>query len=84
MEVKRAFLGLTDALERLPAQKENMETAQENLRIAQERYALGLLSQLELKDAELSLTQAQTLYAKALFEYNVARAALNRAVGEPY
>ncbi len=84
LEVKRAFLGLTDALERLPAQKENMETAQENLRIAQERYALGLLSQLELKDAELSLTQAQTLYAKALFEYNVARAALNRAVGEPY
>jgi len=84
LEVRQAFLSLNDAAERLPAQKENVETAQENLRIAQERYALGLLSQLELKDAELSLTQAQTQYAKALFDYNVARAALDRAVGEPF
>lgn len=84
LEVKQSFLSLQDAAERLPAQKENVDTANENLRIAQERYALGLLSHLELKDAELSFTEAKTQYVKALFDYNVAMSALDRAVGLPF
>jgi outer membrane protein len=83
LEVRQAYFSLDDARERLAAQKENVETAKENLRIAQERYALGLLPQLDLKDAELSLIQAETQKALALFDYNIARSALDRAVGLP-
>ncbi len=81
LEVKQAFLALQAARERISAQKENVSTAQENLRIATERYKLGLLSQLDLKDAELSLTEAETNYQRALFDYNLSLAELERAQG---
>ena len=58
-----------------------INTAQENLRIATERYKLGLLSQLELKDAELSLIEAETSYSRALYDYSVGLAALEKAQG---
>lgn len=81
LEVKQAYLALQAAKERISAQKENVSTAQENLRIATERYKLGLLSQLDLKDAELSLTEAETNYQRALFDYNLSLAELERAQG---
>lgn len=82
LEVRQAFSSLKAAQERILAQKENVETSQENLRIATERYKLGLLSQLELKDAELSLIESQTNYIKALYDYNLALAALDKAQGK--
>ena len=81
LEVRQAYLGLQSAKERISAQKENVSTAEENLRIATERYKLGLLSHLELKDAELSLTEAQTNYQKALYDYNISLAELERSQG---
>ncbi len=81
-EVKQAYRSLSAAQERIIAQKENVETAHENLRIATERYKLGLLSQLELKDAELSVIESQTNYIKTLYDYNLALAALDKAQGK--
>jgi len=81
LEVTEAYLTLQAAQERINAQKENIKTAQENLRIATERYKLGLLSQLELKDAELSLIEAETSYSRALYDYSVGLAALQKAQG---
>lgn len=83
MEVRQSYYTLANASESLQSQKENVETAAENLRIAQERYKMGLLSQLELKDAELSLIEARTQQTKALYDYNVSLASLERAVGLP-
>jgi outer membrane protein TolC len=83
MEVRQSYYSLVNARESLQAQNENMETASENLRIAQERYKLGLLSLLELKDAELSLIDARTQHTKALYDYNISMASLERAVGLP-
>lgn len=83
MEVRQHYYALANSKESLGAQKENVETAAENLRIAQERYRMGLLSLLDLKDAELSNIEARTQQIKALYDYNVARASLERAVGLP-
>lgn len=83
MEVRQSYYSLANAQESLQAQKENVETAAENLRIAQERYKMGLLSLLELKDAELSLIGAKTQQIKALYDYNISMTSLDRAVGLP-
>lgn len=83
MEVRQSYYSLANARESLQAQKENVETATENLRIAQERYKMGLLSLLELKDAELSLIGARTQQIKALYDYNISMTSLDRAVGLP-
>ncbi|HOX21963.1 MAG TPA: TolC family protein [Elusimicrobiales bacterium] len=83
MEVRQYYYSLASSRESLQAQKENVETAAENLRIAQERYKLGLLSLLDLKDAELSNIEARTQQVKALYDYNIAFTSLARATGLP-
>ncbi|MCX5781905.1 MAG: TolC family protein [Elusimicrobia bacterium] len=83
MEVRQSYYSLVNARESLQAQKENVETAAENLKIAQERYKTGLLSLLELKDAELSLIGASTQRIKVLYDYNISMTSLDRAVGLP-
>jgi outer membrane protein TolC len=64
------------------AQKENTSAARENLNIAQQRYKTGLISDVEVREAQLALGQAESNYHQALYDYNVAIAALNRAVGK--
>jgi len=83
MEVRQSYYSLANTRESLQAQQENIETAAENLRIAQERYKMGFLSLLELKDAELSLVEARTQQIKALYDYNISMISLDRAVGLP-
>ena len=82
LEVEKAYLDLEEAKERIDAQKENVKTARKNLDIAQERYKRGLMSDIEVRDAQLSLTQAETSYLQALYDYNVAQAELEKAVGK--
>jgi outer membrane protein TolC len=84
METRQADYSVKSALKSIQAQKENVDTAAENLRIARERYTLGLLSHLDLKDAELSLIVARTQYVKTLFDYNAALASMEHALGLPY
>jgi len=82
LEVRKAIFDMEEARERIEAQKENVKLARANLRIAEERYRLGLMSEIELRDAQLSLTQAETDYFQALYDYNVAGAFLDRAIGK--
>jgi len=82
LEVRKAIFDMEEARERIEAQEENVELARENLRIAEERYRLGLMSEIELRDAQLSLTQAETDYFQALYDHNVAGAFLDRAIGK--
>jgi len=82
LEVRKAIFDMEEARERIEAQKENVKLARANLRIAEERYRLGVMSEIELRDAQLSLTQAETDYFQALYDYNVAGAFLDRAIGK--
>ena len=82
LEVRRAIFDMEEARERIEAQEENVELARKNLGIAEERYRQGLMSEIELRDAQLSLTQAETDYFQALYDYNVAGAFLDRAIGK--
>jgi len=80
LEVRKAFFDMEEAQERIEAQKENVELARKNLRIAEERHRQGLMSEIEVRDAQLSLTQAETDYFQALYDYDVASAFLDKAV----
>ena len=82
LEVRKAIFDMEEARERIEAQKENVKLARANLRIAEERHRQGLMSEIELRDAQLSLTQAETDYFQALYDYNVASAFLDRAIGK--
>jgi outer membrane protein len=82
LQVKEAFWDIQGAKESLSAQEKNIEQAKEALSIAEARYKRGTITQLELLDAQVVLTQARLGYTEALYDYNSAKAALIKAVGE--
>lgn len=81
LEVQQGLQNARAGAERIEAARSTVARAERALEIAQTRFANGLSTQLELNDAELALTEARTTLARALFDYNVARAELRRAIG---
>lgn len=80
-EVQEAILSLQQAKESLLSQEKNVEQAQEAVRIADLNYAEGLATNLDVSFAQMALTQAKTNYSQALYDYALALAQLEKAVG---
>lgn len=80
-EVSQALLRLKEAEESLLSQEKNVEQAQESLRIAELNYAEGLATTLDVSSAQAALSQAKTNYSQALYDYMMAQAALEKAMG---
>jgi len=83
LEVKEAFLALKVAEKNIFVAKKAVEQGEENFRMAQERYKEQVGTLTDVLDSQTLLTQAQTDYYNALSNYNVAKAALNKAMGLP-
>jgi outer membrane protein TolC len=81
LEVRAALLDVEAARATLRSQERNVETAQRGLAIADERYATGVATSLEVIDARLAFTTAQQNRIRALFDFNVSTARLKKAVG---
>jgi outer membrane protein TolC len=80
-EVEQAQLNVNEAQERIGAAQTAVASAQENFRLAQGRFDAGVGTILELTDAQLFLTQAQSTEALALADYRIGVARLERAIG---
>jgi len=82
MEVRGAWDNLATLEASVAAQKENVDFAERGLAIAQARYDAGLMSNLEVLDAQSALTQAEMGYFTALRDYELAKFAMRRARGD--
>ena len=82
IEVKKAWLSLKEASERLGSQGTAVETARKALAATEVRFKNGLASQLELNDASLALNRSQTLYIQALHDTFSADTELRWTIGE--
>jgi len=81
LEVRTAYSQFIEAREVLDSQKTVQAEAEEALREAEARAAAGTGTQLDVLDAQTSLTQARTTEIQALHDYAAARARLERAIG---
>lgn len=81
LAVRTAYSDFIEAKEVLDSQEKVQEQAEEALREARARTAAGTGTQLDVLDAETSLTQARTTQILALHDYAAARAKLERAIG---
>jgi len=81
LDVQQAILKIKEAKETLESQEKNVEQAQESVRIAELNYSEGLATSLDVSSAQVALTQAKTNYSQALFDYSVALAQLEKAIG---
>ena len=82
LEVRTAYSFFIEAREVLESQKKVQEEADEALRLARARADAGTGTQLDVLDAQTSLTEARTTQVQALHDYAVARARLERAIGQ--
>ncbi|RYG02843.1 MAG: TolC family protein, partial [Caulobacteraceae bacterium] len=87
LDVQQAYVNLVQARERAHVVNVGVAQAREAFRLARLRAIVGVSAspqispQLELGNAQATLTQAETNRVNALYDYNIARAQLDRAIG---
>jgi outer membrane protein TolC len=79
--VRRALAVLRQAQYNRQTTAANVQQAQEALRIAQVRYQAGVSTNVEVTDAQVALTQAQTNQVNAEYDYLDAETGLAGALG---
>ena len=80
-DVNNAALMLTAAQQSVEASRKGLTQAEEEFRIVKDRFESGRGIQLEILDAQVSLTRARFNEVSALAEYNSAQAMWLRATG---
>jgi outer membrane protein TolC len=80
-DVHAVVADCNESVVRIRTSKTVTETAKLSFDIVQYRYARGVASRLELTDAELALTEAQSNYLEAVYDYLAARIALFSLMG---
>lgn len=81
MQIKQAFIKLTEAEEKIPVSELLLEQANETYDLSSARYKAGIGDAIELKDAEIEHKNAQLQFFNSILEYNIAVANLERVVG---
>ncbi len=80
-DVQKAVAQLSTSRSQARVAQQSEQTAKEGLRLARTRQEVGVGTQLEVRDAELKLTQAQLSVVGSLVDGREAEAALRRAQG---
>jgi outer membrane protein len=80
-EVQSAFLTLNQAQESLLSQEKSIDAARESVRVAELNYAEGLVTILDVGSAQVALSEAQINYLRALYDYVISLAQLEKAMG---
>lgn len=78
LEVQQAYSNLVQGAELIRSQAQNVEQAQEALRLASARLGAGAGTQLEVLNARVEVTRAQSTSLQALYTYNAALAEFDR------
>jgi len=81
LQVRQAYLGIQESRQRVEVTAQAAEQADENLRIARERYTAGLGTQTQLLQAETLRVQALRNRDDATLDAGLAQLRLARAVG---
>jgi outer membrane protein TolC len=81
LEIQQAASNLLQNRELIQATEKNQETAEEAVRLAKARLDAGAGTQLDVLNAQVQLTTAQSTYLQALFGYISSLAEFDRATG---
>ena len=81
LEAEQAYLSQKQATEQVRVTEKAVGQAQENYDLASGRYQVGVGSPLEITDAEVQLANAKANNIQALYNYKVAVAKIERAMG---
>jgi outer membrane protein TolC len=80
-DVRTAFLNLSASKEQVDVAQRNVALANENLTRSKDRFTSGVTDSVEVVQSEQSLASANDQYITSLYNYNLAKLMLARALG---
>jgi outer membrane protein TolC len=80
-DVRDSILDIESAQKQVEVARSNVQLATEALSEAQQRYAAGVSDNLAVSQAQQSMAQANQQYVSSLYEHNIAKLSLARALG---
>lgn len=72
------IIALEDAKQRLISQKKTIELAERGVELANASYKAGVLNQIDVQDAELTLYQSRLGYYQAIYDYQSAKSEIQK------
>lgn len=82
LEVTQNYLNYQQANQKIVITKLTVEQADENQRITSEKFKNGVALSSDLIDAEVALLSAKTNYTSALVDLELAKAKLDKSIGQ--
>jgi outer membrane protein TolC len=80
-DVRDALLDIASSQQQVEVSHSNVELSNEVLSEAQQRYKAGVSDNLAVSDAQQTVAQANSQYVNSLYQHNVAKLNLARAMG---
>jgi outer membrane protein len=81
LDVQQAWLNLQVAKDKISTAELTVRQANENLDLANGRYAAGVGNPIEVTDALVAQSNARTAHVAALYDYKIAQASIEKAMG---
>ena len=82
-EVQNLYINMVQLEKQIPLLAVKVKQTLENFELADGRYAVGLGDYIQLQDAKVNYNNAQVSYVQTVYNYNVARATLEREIALP-
>lgn len=80
-DVRQAFINLSAASDQVGVAQSNVDLSHETLTQSRDRFAAGVADTVEVVQAEQAVVQADDDLISAVFQHNLAKVALARAMG---
>jgi len=80
-QVRTALMDLTAAADQISVARSSLELANATVTQAQDRFAAGVVDNLEVVQAQESVANANEAYISSLYAHNIAKVLLARAMG---
>lgn len=82
-QVQNLYVNMVQFEKQIPLLAVKVKQTLENFELADGRYSVGLGDYIELQDAKVNYNNAQVNYVQTVYNYNVARANLEKAIALP-
>ncbi len=82
-DIQKAYVDMIQLEKQIPLLETKVKQSLENLELADGRYSVGLGDYIQLQDARVNYNNAQSSYVQAVYNYNVARATLEKEIALP-
>jgi len=83
-EIEQYYANYKSYLDIIEINKQNLEAAKEEVRLAEERYQIGAGTALEVREAQVNLTRAEEILIAAQFNARIVLAQLDNGLGLTY